>query len=172
MIASEVDSLSDIVSKFLDFARPLQVRREAVAVGPFLEETLAIFRSGDRGADIALEAPSPGGKASFDRTMVAQCLHNLVANALEASTPGSPVTIRYEAAEGLSRFIVADRGTGMSEEVKAQIFHPFFTTKSDGTGLGLSIVHRIAEAHGGGVEQRDVEGGGSEFIVTIRESGD
>lgn len=171
MIASEIDSLSDIVSKFLDFTKPLQVSRETVSIGPFLEDIAARFRPAGRYGDIVVVC-GPGDSAAFDRTMLAQALQNLVANALEASGPGSPVTLRFERDGPLACFIVSDKGPGMSEEVKAQIFHPFFTTKSDGTGLGLSIVHRIAEAHGGGVELRDAIGGGAEFIICIREGPD
>jgi signal transduction histidine kinase len=57
----------------------------------------------------------------------------------------------------------------MSEEVRSQLFHPFFTTKSDGTGLGLSIVHRIVEEHGGSIEVTSKIGAGTEIAIVLKE---
>ena len=50
------------------------------------------------------------------------------------------------------RLSVADDGCGMSDEIKSQIFDPFFSTKERGTGLGLAVVRQIVEACGGRVE--------------------
>ena len=55
----------------------------------------------------------------------------------------------------------------MTEQVQAQLFNPFFTTKPRGTGLGLSIVQRIIEAHKGAIEVESTPGGGSTFRVVL-----
>jgi len=67
-------------------------------------------------------------------------------------------------------FSIWENGTGIPDEIRQQIFQPFFTTKSvgDGTGLGLSLSYDIiTQGHGGTLEVKSVEGEGSEFIITL-----
>jgi signal transduction histidine kinase len=102
-----------------------------------------------------------------------QAACNLIENALAASGEGGEVVVRAErGVDGAGtefRIVVCDRGGGMSEEVRAQLFHPFFTTKSDGTGLGLSIVHRIVDEHGGSVDVKTRIGWGTEIAIILKE---
>ena len=62
---------------------------------------------------------------------------------------------------------VIDNGTGIPEEMRAQIFVPNFTTKSTGTGLGLAIVHNIVEQAGGSIHFESVVNEGSVFTVEL-----
>jgi signal transduction histidine kinase len=174
MIVSEIESLSSIVAKFLDFTKPLKVNREEVRVDEFLSRASSLIpmsRFGGRSLRIEL---APGAeRARFDRPLMEQAVRNLVSNALAACEPGGEVVVGAEriptrdGSQGTFRIFVRDDGPGMSEEVRSQLFHPFFTTKSDGTGLGLSIVHRIVEEHGGSVEVSS--GSGTVFTIILRE---
>jgi signal transduction histidine kinase len=101
-----------------------------------------------------------------------QVVCNLIENGLAASKEGSEVLVRAERRAGEFRIVVRDDGEGMSEEVRSQLFHPFFTTKSEGTGLGLSIVHRIVEEHGGSVDVTSKVGHGTEIVIVLREGAD
>ena len=62
---------------------------------------------------------------------------------------------------------VADDGPGITEDVRANLFIPFFTTKVSGTGLGLPICQRIVDAHGGDLDVQSVEDLGASFIVRL-----
>jgi signal transduction histidine kinase len=62
---------------------------------------------------------------------------------------------------------VSDRGSGVSSNLEAAIFHPFFTTKQHGLGVGLAISRSIVEAHGGQLSYERRDGGGSTFVVTL-----
>ena len=170
MMVSEVDSLSAVVTKFLDFTRPLKVNREEVELGDFLARTVSLLPM-ERypGRRVEVDAGPGPLRASLDPHLMEQALQNLLVNALEASKEGQAVRLAAGREDGLLRLRVADSGCGMAEEVRSQLFHPFFTTKSDGTGLGLSIVHRIVEAHGGLVEARSEPGAGTEFAITLGE---
>ena len=92
-------------------------------------------------------------------------------NALEATDPGGEVHITadlvWTAAGWCARVTVEDSGRGMDAETAAQVFNPFFTTKSDGTGLGLAIAFSIAEQHGGRIDVESAPGAGSRFVVDL-----
>jgi signal transduction histidine kinase len=62
---------------------------------------------------------------------------------------------------------VADTGPGISDEVRARLFTPYFTTKAKGTGLGLAIVHRIVSDHGGEIRVGGRAGEGAVFVVLL-----
>ena len=104
-----------------------------------------------------------------------QVLINLVENAFDALeeetagvTKGAPITIETRAVgESSVEVIVSDRGPGLSDEVLANPFKPFLTTKADGMGLGLSICQAIVEAHGGRLVAEANEGGGTRFRFTL-----
>jgi signal transduction histidine kinase len=71
------------------------------------------------------------------------------------------------AQNGHGELQVRDRGPGIPVEARTRVFEPFFSTKKGGTGLGLAVVHRIVEEHGGRIEIRQPEGGGTEMVVKL-----
>jgi signal transduction histidine kinase len=168
MIVSEVDSLTAVMASFLDFTRPLQAVKEETDLAALLERVASHF-SAERSGGVSLghRVEPPGLRARLDPRLMEQALRNLVSNAVEASAPGSEVTLTADGHEGRVRFRVADQGKGMTEEVRKQLFHPFFTTKSYGTGLGLSITRRIIEEHGGRIEVASEAGGGTEVALWL-----
>jgi signal transduction histidine kinase len=104
-----------------------------------------------------------------DAARLRQVLVNLILNAVEATGAGGHVTVRVSQAKeaGGAELCVSDDGPGIAPEDLERIFNPFVTTKSTGTGLGLSIVHRIIEAHGGGIRVQSTPGRGATFIVWL-----
>jgi signal transduction histidine kinase len=170
MIVSEINSLSSTVSSFLDFARPLRAHMEQVDLRELLTHAAAVLPVEQHPRGRVTVQVDPGiGEVSLDRHLMEQLVHNLVTNALQASPPDGEVLLIADRRDGRLRLRVKDSGRGMSDEVKTQIFRPFFTTKSDGTGLGLSIVHRIVEVHGGAIDVRSEPGQGTEFEITLQE---
>jgi signal transduction histidine kinase len=171
MLGSEIDSLEETVSKFLDFTKPLQIHREALDLDDFLSRVLSrIPRSRYPGIEIRKETLPAGARATLDRHLVEQALTNLVLNALQATEGGGTVRVFATLSDSLLTIGVEDSGRGMSEEVRARIFDPFFTTKSDGTGLGLSVAHRIVESHGGSILVESGRGSGSTVKMIIPEA--
>ena len=138
------------------------------------------------GEDIELVtqlAPDAGG-VQLDRVYLEQVVMNLVVNARDAMPEGGRLVIetRRVIADALLAtelggvaigpyvvIAVTDAGVGMSEEVAARIFEPYFTTKepSSGTGLGLSTVYGIVKGAGGGLLVRTSEGAGSTFAIHL-----
>jgi signal transduction histidine kinase len=152
------------------------VNPEEVDIEEFLTRSTSLVPMGlYSGCELRISVAPGAEKASFDRRLMEQALRNLVTNALAASEDGGEVLIGAErraatdCVPGSFRIFVKDSGPGMSEEVRSQLFHPFFTTKSDGTGLGLSIVHRIVEEHGGAIEVGSGPGEGTVFTIVLKE---
>lgn len=100
----------------------------------------------------------------MDPVQVEQVVVNLVVNARDAGAREVEVETGEEG--GWVRMVVRDDGSGMSEEVRAHLFEPFYTTKGEeGTGLGLATVKGIVEQNGGRVEVESEEGVGTEVRV-------
>lgn len=122
----------------------------------------------DHGIRLVLVLPEQEALVLADEDALPRVLVNLLANAAQASPPGTTVTVTLELGRpGWIDLHVADEGCGISPDLIDRIFDPFFTTKRQGTGLGLTIAHRLVEAHGGRVTVRNRAGRGAEFIVTL-----
>jgi signal transduction histidine kinase len=107
------------------------------------------------------------GKLFLDPAQLERALVNLVVNARDASPPGGPIAVRVAADNGGAVIAVADRGSGMTAEVRDRAFDPYFTTKGKGTGLGLAVVRQVAERAGGRVSVESDVGRGSEFRLHL-----
>lgn len=98
-----------------------------------------------------------------------QVFLNLLVNAAQAIEKDGVIRIRTWAADGDAHCTISDNGCGMTPEVQAHIFDPFYTTKKvgEGTGLGLSIVQSIVRRHGGHIDVESAVGEGTVFTVII-----
>lgn len=109
--------------------------------------------------------PPPAQDAWFDAPQIEQVLINLVKNAIESGSPEDDVTLAVQQRNGGIAIDIADRGSGLSEEVLRDALLPFYSTKSKGTGLGLTLCREIVDAHGGRLSIANRAGGGA--IVTV-----
>lgn len=89
-------------------------------------------------------------------TALQGALLNLIDNAIQVSKANDCVTIRVEVCNDNIRVHVIDQGPGIKPEIRAQIFNPFFTTKTNGTGLGLAVVKSVVQSHGGHITVNSV----------------
>jgi two-component system, NtrC family, sensor histidine kinase HydH len=178
VIVSEVDRLNTVVTQFLEYARPYDIRPEPTDVHALLRQVVDLVKAQGvpPGVSISLEVETGLTEIQIDRDKVKQVLLNLVQNAVQAVGPDGSVEVR--AREGFLRnpghrgesalvLSVADTGPGISPEMIDKLFIPFFTTKHDGTGLGLAISQRLVEAHGGEVGVRSRVGSGTTFSVRL-----
>ncbi|HVP65817.1 MAG TPA: PAS domain-containing sensor histidine kinase [Anaeromyxobacteraceae bacterium] len=165
-----------LVSELLDLSRlrlgRLELKREPVDAAELAREVAAPFQD-DRGAAggsaVEVLAPEPA-VGSFDRVRLEQVMTNLLANAVKFGE-GKPITIRVEAAGGLVRIAVVDRGIGIAPGDRERIFDRFeravTTQHFGGLGLGLYIARRIVEAHGGAIHLESAPGAGATFTVEL-----
>jgi PAS domain S-box-containing protein len=152
VVASEITRLSDLVSDFLDFARPRRLKPETVSLNQLGARSIDMLRADAEAHDAQLELKLPRSEleAFVDAAMLEQVLLNLLRNAIDAvaDTGGGRVELRLKRTPGHAVIEVVDDGPGLSDP-NGPIFDAFYTTKSTGTGLGLAIVHRIIADHGG-----------------------
>ncbi|MGM0555180.1 MAG: ATP-binding protein [Myxococcota bacterium] len=108
-----------------------------------------------------------------DDATLGQVILNLLINAAHAISTGGAdhdtVTVRTRYRDGVVQISVSDTGTGMSADVRARIFDPFYTTKSpdNGTGLGLAVCQNIIQGLGGTIDVESEPGEGSTFTVSL-----
>ncbi|HXJ94510.1 MAG TPA: ATP-binding protein [Terriglobia bacterium] len=173
-ISSEADRLNGIVTRFLDFARPMQVRRQLADVPPILDRALKSVGSRCEGARVQVERKYDDHlpAVNVDAELCEQVFSNLALNACEAmEEQGGTLRVSarpaHEALRPGVEIEFADTGPGVPDELREQIFNPFFTTKRDGVGLGLSIVSKIISEHGGSIRLLDLPTSGACFRIFL-----
>jgi len=165
-ILDEVQRLKGIVSEFSNFARMPAPSLGPLDVNEVVESALRLYATNDTPPRRELAPSLPTAHA--DRDQIAQVLINLLENARDAvAASGAAITVRTLTVDGRPAFEIADGGPGLSDETKARLFTPYFTTKPKGTGLGLAIVHRIVTDHGGEIRVTSTLGQGATFLVVL-----
>jgi signal transduction histidine kinase len=163
-IRQETDALQQVVTNFLNFARPEQVVMVPLDLGPMIDRLAEELRTDVEKRGGTVEVAGDFGRVEADEVLLRQAFSNLLRNALEACANASvPPRIvlsgRVDPEHGVSRVSVADNGPGIDPAVRDRIFRPFFTTKRDGTGLGLALVQKIVVTHNGRVTVATSAGG-------------
>ncbi|MES1227527.1 MAG: ATP-binding protein, partial [Armatimonadota bacterium] len=163
LIDEEVTKLNLLCEDFLEFARPLHVELRPTRLAEVTNKVVHLLKPDFQAAGVNLELriERDDSPVQADSRRVEQVLHNLLRNALRATSKGKNVKVSVSGPV----VVVEDEGTGMDDQEVARLFSPFFTTKANGTGLGLCNVRKIVDAHSGtiGVESR--LGQGSRFTV-------
>ncbi len=168
-ISAEVDRTNSLITRFLEFARPAQLRKAPTDVHLVIDSVIE-----------RLDRELPGAAGRFHRNydpalplieadaeMLERVFFNLLRNALEASPPDALVTVKTRRAPHGVEIAVIDRGPGVPPEIREQIFNPFFTTKAGGVGLGLAISAKIVSDHGGAITVDSAPGAGAAFLVSL-----
>jgi two-component system OmpR family sensor kinase len=159
-----------IEQELLDEDRALD--REPVDLTRLAADAVADAKIVAPGRDVTLEQTGPV-VVSGDESRLRQVATNLVMNALRHAGDAARVEVRTSVADGCAVLEVSDDGIGMSSDVAARVFEPFYRsseTRDHGeatAGLGLSIVAAIAEAHGGRVDLQTAPGQGARFRVRL-----
>lgn len=168
-VRATVERATLLVRELRDFGR-----RQVAAPAPLdpgamvraLEPTLARLLGARAALRVELVEPLPTLVA--DRAQLERVLVNLVVNARDAMPDGGTCTVRV-APDGTTGLVLAvrDTGVGMSPEVRARLFEPFWTTKPDGTGLGLPTVLGIVQQGGGRLDVDSAPGAGATFTIRL-----
>lgn len=171
IVASEAQRLQEIVDGFLSFSRGL----DDLTLGPTRPYEIARELSlllETRAADAGVTLEVRGSREltlNADDKKLRQALLNLVLNAMQASTPGTTVTLEIakSCADGAAVVRVMDRGAGMGPEILDRIRKPYYTTKEGGSGLGIAVARGIIEQHGGSLRFESTSGRGTTATVIL-----
>jgi signal transduction histidine kinase len=174
-LLQEVRGLSEMVTSFLNFARPKPPDFCDVSLRPLVEQCAADLRALYAERRVTLSVEGDFADVHADERMLRQALLNLLRNAAEAIPEESQerrVTARGSRerdAQGRvwARVEIEDTGAGIAEADSQRIFIPFFTTKSKGHGIGLALAHRVATEHGGTLSASNSHGGGALFTLRL-----
>jgi signal transduction histidine kinase len=167
-ISSEVDRINSLVTRFLDFARPLEVRLEPAELSEVIDRAIAqLERDSPRQVTVYKNYSPDVPLFPFDAELIERVVYNLLLNAAQATQPGGAVTVKTRPVGGDVEVSVIDRGAGIHPDHLENIFNPFFTTKKEGAGLGLSVVSKIVDLHGGRITVESEPGKGSVFRLFL-----
>ena len=168
-ISSEVDRTNSLVTRFLDFARPLALRLEKTDLAQMIDRAVTDIERHAPPLDVAIYKNYSPDIPPFllDGQLMERVLYNLLLNAAQATRPGGSITVKTRQFGDTVEIAVIDRGAGIDAKHLENIFNPFFTTKAGGVGLGLAIVSKIVDEHGGKLAVESESGVGSVFRVYL-----
>jgi signal transduction histidine kinase len=172
-IVDEDNRAGEVIERLRTLLRKGERNVEQIDVNELVRSTIALLHSElisrriDVKSDLSSSLPTTWG----DPVQLQQVLLNLLMNAMDAmaATPEShrQITIRSRVTQpNLLEVRIRDRGTGLGDN-KADLFKPFYTTKTHGLGLGLSICSTIAQAHGGKLTLANHENSGAVAVLSL-----
>lgn len=175
-----------LVARIMAFSRERRRARTVFAVGGVIDEVLALLGASlPTGVQVERDLGAADLRLEGDPTLVFEAVMNLCTNAVQAlaaggtlrvslsrvQVPQTRLTSHGELRTGAYACVaVSDNGPGMTPEVMARLFEPFFTTRGQhsGTGLGLAVVHGVVADFGGAIDVESQPGQGSRFVLYLQ----
>lgn len=175
IIFEEVSRLEQILQEILAFARESRPAFVATDINKVIDDVFILFKDtlSSKNIKVSTAISHDVPLISADPQQLKQVFINLFANAEQAmDETGGVMYIESRLSDKLPPEIIieiSNTGPSIPQDIMANIFNPFFTTKSSGTGLGLAIVHRIIDSHKGEihVKNRPAPDGGVSFMITL-----
>jgi two-component system NtrC family sensor kinase len=168
-ISRETDRLEQVAEEYLKFARlpraspaPLELDELVGSLLDFVGPELAESRIG-----VVRQLAQTLPRIEGDEAQLRAAVLNLVRNSREAMAGGGTLTVRTRRGQDAVELEVSDTGGGMTPEVLAKIFEPFYTTKERGTGLGLAYARRVVAEHRGSIRCESAPGRGTTFTLRL-----
>jgi len=160
-----------IIKNVLQFAREQPTERWPADINTAIIKAIELTTPyvAERGGTIETSLDPSLPAVIMNPLEVEQVIVNLINNGIEAADASPQVHITTSLEHGMVRLTVSDNGRGLSEDIRAHMFDPFFTTRrlKGGTGLGLSLVYGIVSDHGGTVEAIRNNAPGTTIVVEL-----
>ncbi len=169
IIQREVVRINELVTQFMEAARPGALRKGLCDLGQIVNEVVESFAKDNRyreSIQVVVEIDELP-MLLIDPERMRQVLWNLLLNAAQAMPSGGFIHVSAVQVGERIRLMVDDEGVGIAEEDLQRVFDPFYTTRQGGTGLGLATVERVAREHGGSVWVRSEPSGGTAIAIWL-----
>ncbi|MFI3263609.1 MAG: ATP-binding protein [Rikenellaceae bacterium] len=151
IIASTADTLIEFVNNYRTLTRVPKPICEDTDIEQLVHQEVALI---SKDLEIKTETCSSPYMAYVDQNQIKQVVINLLKNGLEATEdiPNSVVWVELsKAPNGAIRLDICNNGSPITDEIREDIFVPFFTTKEGGSGIGLSLSRQIMRLHEGSI---------------------
>jgi signal transduction histidine kinase len=170
-IKEEVRRANYMVVNFMNYGRPLKLRRTMVTYRDLLSKVLPVLhdRLQEQQIVVKQQIPTDLPQLWIDQELVRNCILNFITNAAQAMPDGGVIIMGAAVDVNSDKILLSfsDQGGGIREEDLSKIFQPYFTTKDVGIGLGLAITERIIKEHGGEIQVESSVGKGTVFTVVL-----
>jgi signal transduction histidine kinase len=171
-IRAETEALRQVVTQFLNFAKPAELVLTRVDIRSLIERAAEEIRSEARTRRGQVTVRGEFESIDGDEVLLRQAFSNLCRNALEAcadtgTAPDIIIDGAIDRAQSQLRISFIDNGPGIDDRVAAHMFQPFFTTKANGIGLGLALVQKIIVTHNGRVSASRNPDHGALVLVSL-----
>ena len=171
IVLREIDRLNNLITEFLEYARPEKPPTDVVDMAFLLNEVLNAIKTDTKvRADVEqIREIGTDLRILGHKDKLKQVFLNIVLNSYQAMQDSAKVQLTVKAVANDKSIVISirDTGCGMSEATRKKMFEPFHTTKPKGTGLGLAVTHKILEGHGAQVFVESEQGVGTEFVLTF-----
>jgi len=166
---TELERLMKTMQRMLDFYRPGATKMEQVDVLELLKHVISLTsqQMGQRHIEMLTELPDSLPTIHAVNSQIQQIFFNLILNAFDVMPGGGSLAIRAKSLESGVEIQFEDSGPGIPEDLRNNIFEPFFSTKEGGTGLGLTVSYNIVTAHGGTLDIVKGNGDGACFRLFL-----
>ncbi len=168
-IKEEVRKANYMVLNFMNYGRPLKLRRTHVAYANIIDRALMVLQEklSEQKVEVKVDLAPDLPPLYCDQELIRNCLFNFITNGSQAMPQGGSLTLGASFADDTFRLTFSDQGSGIPPEDLEKIFQPYFTTKEAGIGLGLAITERIIREHGGRIEVESRTGEGTTITVLL-----
>jgi two-component system, NtrC family, nitrogen regulation sensor histidine kinase NtrY len=165
-VIDQIETLSRIAAEFSSFAKMPESKFEKIDVNDLLKETSILFRE-IQGIKFVEQFSSSMMMVIADRDQLRGVFINIIRNAVQAIRKDGTITLETSFEKHTCLIRITDTGPGIPEQIRAKIFEPNFSTKTEGMGLGLAIARRVVEDHGGTITCTSEQGKGTIFEIRL-----
>lgn len=168
LLRNEVNRINKIITQFLNYAKPLELKITQINCSGFFEEIYQLFIPQANQKNIKfIKQGDDNLIVRFDADLIKQSLMNIIQNAFDAVNEKGEVLLKYYQTGNQFIIEISDNGIGIPPEIQKKIFDLYFTTKKDGNGLGLSIAQKIINQHNGTISISSKINQGTTFKIIL-----
>jgi PAS domain S-box-containing protein len=168
-IVDTINHLAGTVEQIMSYARPLELAPSEVCFNAVVDAVLELLRPQMDANRVELRARPDDSdtRVRIDESSMRSAIINLVLNAIQAMPEGGRLGVDSARSGDDLILEISDTGVGMTAEQVANMFEPFYTTRSQGLGLGMSYARKVVEHHGGRIEVESRPGAGTRLRVRL-----